>query len=68
MFADLPSLLAFYKLHYLDTTPLLKPAVKPIEKVVAKYDFVGNVRFFSNFFNIHYTYNVKIYFLFFYFI
>uniref|UniRef100_A0A2H8TXT9 Adapter molecule Crk n=1 Tax=Melanaphis sacchari TaxID=742174 RepID=A0A2H8TXT9_9HEMI len=42
MFADLPSLLAFYKLHYLDTTPLLKPAVKPIEKVVAKYDFVGN--------------------------
>jgi len=51
MFADLPSLLAFYKLHYLDTTPLLKPAVKPIEKVVAKYDFVGNVRF--NLFNIH---------------
>lgn len=45
VFSDLPSLLAFYKLHYLDTTPLLKPAVKPIEKVVAKYDFVGNVRF-----------------------
>lgn len=44
VFQDLPSLLAFYKLHYLDTTPLLKPAVKPIEKVVAKYDFVGNVR------------------------
>lgn len=44
MFDNLPSLLAFYKLHYLDTTPLLKPAVKPIEKVVAKYDFVGNVR------------------------
>jgi len=49
MFADLPSLLAFYKLHYLDTTPLLKPAVKPIEKVVAKYDFVGNVRFYFNY-------------------
>jgi len=43
VFSDLPSLLAFYKLHYLDTTPLLKPAFKPIEKVIAKYDFVGNV-------------------------
>lgn len=42
VFNDLPSLLAFYKLHYLDTTPLLKPAVKPIEKVVAKFDFAGN--------------------------
>lgn len=48
VFADLPSLLAFYKLHYLDTTPLLKPAVKPIEKVVAKYDFIGNVKFNFN--------------------
>jgi len=45
VFNDLPSLLAFYKLHYLDTTPLLKPAVKPIEKVVAKFDFAGNVSF-----------------------
>lgn len=41
-FADLPSLLAFYKLHYLDTTPLIKPATKHVEKVIAKYDFDGN--------------------------
>lgn len=46
VFSDLPGLLAFYKLHYLDTTPLLKPAVKPIEKVIAKYDFVGNVIYY----------------------
>lgn len=46
IFSDLPSLLAFYKLHYLDTTPLLKPAIKPIEQVVAKYDFIGNVNFY----------------------
>ncbi|XP_018328644.1 adapter molecule Crk [Agrilus planipennis] len=38
-FSDLPSLLAFYKLHYLDTTPLIRPASKKVEKVVAKYDF-----------------------------
>lgn len=42
MFPDLPSLLAFYKLHYLDTTPLIKPAPKRVEKVLAKYDFDGN--------------------------
>lgn len=41
-FADLPSLLAFYKLHYLDTTPLTKPATKHVEKVIAKFDFDGN--------------------------
>lgn len=41
MFSDLPALLAFYKLHYLDTTPLIRPAPKKVEKVIAKYDFVG---------------------------
>lgn len=42
MFPDLPSLLSFYKLHYLDTTPLIKPAPRRVEKVLAKYDFEGN--------------------------
>jgi len=42
MFPDLPSLLSFYKIHYLDTTPLIKPAPKRVEKVVAKYDFEGS--------------------------
>lgn len=41
-FSDLPSLLAFYKIHYLDTTPLIRPAPKRVEKMVAKYDFNGN--------------------------
>ncbi|XP_044256773.1 adapter molecule Crk [Tribolium madens] len=41
IFADLPSLLSFYKLHYLDTTPLIRPASKKIEKVIAKFDFEG---------------------------
>ncbi|XP_043280395.1 adapter molecule Crk [Venturia canescens] len=41
-FADIPRLLAFYKLHYLDTTPLIRPAPKKIHKVIAKYDFEGN--------------------------
>lgn len=43
MFTDLPALLNFYKVHYLDTTPLIRPAPKRIEKVLAKYDFEGNV-------------------------
>ncbi|XP_059491298.1 adapter molecule Crk [Neocloeon triangulifer] len=41
-FPDLPNLLAFYKLHYLDTTPLIRPAVRRIERVIAKYDFEGS--------------------------
>lgn len=41
MFTDLPSLLAFYKLHYLDTTPLIRPATHRVEKVIAKFDFTG---------------------------
>jgi len=42
MFTDLPSLLNFYKLHYLDTTPLIRPAPKRVEKVMGKYDFDGS--------------------------
>lgn len=42
-FPDLPSLLAFYKLHYLDTTPLIRPAPRRADKVIAKYDFKGSV-------------------------
>ena len=41
MFNDLPALLNFYKVHYLDTTPLIRPAMKRVEKVIAKYDFDG---------------------------
>lgn len=40
-FSDLPSLLQFYKLHYLDTTPLIRPVPRKVEKVIAKYDFEG---------------------------
>lgn len=42
MFPDLPALLAFYRLHYLDTTPLIRPAPKRVERVIAKYDFDGS--------------------------
>ncbi|XP_077499109.1 crk proto-oncogene, adaptor protein isoform X2 [Amblyomma americanum] len=42
MFSDIPSLLNFYKLHYLDTTPLVRPAAKKVERVKAKYDFEGS--------------------------
>lgn len=42
MFPDLPACLAFYKLHYLDTTPLIRPAPRRVEKVIAKYDFEGS--------------------------
>ena len=44
MFTDLPALLNFYKVHYLDTTPLIRPAVKKVETVRAKFDFDGQVR------------------------
>ncbi|XP_044765876.1 adapter molecule Crk [Coccinella septempunctata] len=40
-FPNLPELLAFYKLHYLDTTPLIRTASRRVEKVIAKYDFIG---------------------------
>lgn len=43
MFPDLPALLSFYRLHYLDTTPLMRPAPKRVERVQAKYDFDGSV-------------------------
>lgn len=42
-FSDLPELLAFYILHYLDTTPLRRPVSRKIERVVGKFDFDGSV-------------------------
>lgn len=55
VFPDMPALLAFYRLHYLDTTPLVRPLVQAprgaavvqgpqavLEVVVAKYDFDGS--------------------------
>ncbi|XP_017072623.1 adapter molecule Crk isoform X2 [Drosophila eugracilis] len=43
-FDNLPKLLTFYTLHYLDTTPLKRPACKSkrVEKVIGKFDFVGS--------------------------
>lgn len=41
-FSDLPDLLTFYKLHYLDTTPLRRPAIRRYEKVIGKFDFEGS--------------------------
>ena len=48
MFTDLPALLNFYKVHYLDTTPLIRPAVKKVETVRAKFDFDGQVKIFNS--------------------
>ncbi|CAH2099011.1 unnamed protein product [Euphydryas editha] len=57
LFADMPALLAFYRLHYLDTTPLVRPLPQAVaqaaptaqpplfhvlEVVIAKFDFDGN--------------------------
>lgn len=42
-FPDLPELLSFYKLHYLDTTPLRRPLLRKNEIVVGKFDFEGSV-------------------------
>lgn len=42
-FADLPELLAFYILHYLDTTPLRRPLARKLERVMGKFDFKANV-------------------------
>ncbi|GAB1604896.1 adapter molecule Crk-like [Argonauta hians] len=39
-FNSMPSLLSFYKTHYLDSTCLIAPA--PRMKIRAKYDFAGN--------------------------
>lgn len=51
-FNNLPELLSFYKVHYLDTTPLIRPASKKVEKVIAKFDFEGKVSVcFSHFIN-----------------
>ncbi|KAJ6642224.1 Adapter molecule Crk, partial [Pseudolycoriella hygida] len=38
-FADIPELLAFYILHYLDTTALRRPVSKKYDKVIGKFDF-----------------------------
>lgn len=43
VFKRVEDVLSFYKLHYLDTTPLIRPASKKIEKVIAKFDFEGKV-------------------------
>lgn len=40
-FHDLPTLLTFYKHHYLDSTPLIRAATKKWEYVRAKFDFLG---------------------------
>lgn len=42
-FDNLPKLLTFYTLHYLDTTPLRRPAPKKVELVKGIFDFLGNV-------------------------
>ncbi|EDV33695.2 uncharacterized protein Dana_GF23415 [Drosophila ananassae] len=41
-FDNLPKLLTFYTLHYLDTTPLRRPAPKKVELVKGIFDFLGN--------------------------
>lgn len=43
LFSDLLSLIEFYKLHYLNSTPLIRPARRTLLTVIAKYDFRGNV-------------------------
>ena len=40
-FKTLPELLTFYKFHYLDSTPLIRPASKKLEQVMTKYEFTG---------------------------
>ncbi|CAG9759933.1 unnamed protein product [Ceutorhynchus assimilis] len=42
LFRSLSELVSFYKLHYLDTTPLIRPAKKKLERVIAKFDFESN--------------------------
>ncbi|XP_053618702.1 adapter molecule Crk [Plodia interpunctella] len=52
LFSDMPALLSFYRSHYLDTTPLVRPLPKPsakapqsqhvLEIVIAKFDFLGS--------------------------
>lgn len=48
-FENLPKLLTFYTLHYLDTTPLRRPAPKKNELVIGKFDFDGSVSSVNNF-------------------
>lgn len=42
-FNDLPELLEFYSVHYLDTTTLRRPVQRKVEKVIGKFDFDGSV-------------------------
>ena len=32
-----------HKVHYLDSTPLLRPLYRNSERYIAKFDFLGNV-------------------------
>ncbi|RWS08075.1 adapter molecule Crk-like protein [Dinothrombium tinctorium] len=41
IFPDLPALLSFYKIYYLDSAPLARPATKRVEKVRGKFAFSG---------------------------
>lgn len=43
IFENLQKLLTFYTLHYLDTTPLRRPAPKKHQQVIGRYDFEGSV-------------------------
>lgn len=54
-FENLPRLLTFYTLHYLDTTPLKRPAQKKVEKVIGKFDFVGSVSLSQMTFEYYYS-------------
>lgn len=42
IFENLQKLLTFYTLHYLDTTPLRRPAPKKHQQVIGRYDFEGS--------------------------
>ncbi|RWS28623.1 adapter molecule Crk-like protein [Leptotrombidium deliense] len=41
IFPDIPSLLNFYKIYFLDSAPLIRPATKKVEKVKCKFPFSG---------------------------
>ena len=60
-FPDLPELLAFYILHYLDTTALRRPVSYNIEKVIGKFDFEGNVSIKKTFEIVYYVLNRKLF-------
>lgn len=43
LFPDIPTLLYFYRSHYLESTPLIRPAPRNLEEYVAKFDFEPRV-------------------------